>query len=129
MPNNHRDIIAALAAWYSANSSWINGGIIAFIVAMGRAMFYGGKFKASLIDGLLTGLVAVTSTPILSPVLIRTIELIPGMSGVLTETSELKIELFVFAFIGVVGARALREFALARLRKLSGSTQEGQNNE
>ncbi|WP_140921177.1 phage holin family protein [Limnobaculum xujianqingii] len=117
MPEKYNGFFSALVAWYSANSGWINGGIIAFILALGRAVFYGGKIKESFVDAFLTGFVAVTSVPVISPIVVRIIELTPGMSGVLTKTSELNIELFIFAFIGVIGAKTLREVALSRLRK------------
>lgn len=123
MPEKYNGFFSALVAWYSTNAGWINGGIIAFILALGRSVFYGGKVKESFVDAFLTGFVAVTSVPVISPILMRVIELTPGMSGVLTKTSELNVELFMFAFIGVIGAKTLREIALSRLRKSSDERQ------
>lgn len=125
MPNKYDGIFAAIAAWYSANSGWINGGIIAFALAFGRAVFYGGKLKESIVDAFLTGFVAVASTPILLPIVVRIIELAPGMADVLTDTEEQSVELFIFAFVGVLGAKTLREIAVSRLRKASSSEQYG----
>lgn len=117
MHNNYRDFFAAMAAWYSANSSWVNGGIIAATLTFSRVMYGGGKIKAAFVDAAITGVVAVTSTPIVTPMIVRVIESFPLMSGVLTPVDQRDLELFVFAAIGGLGAKVIREIGMALLRR------------
>ncbi|GKX60662.1 phage holin family protein [Leminorella grimontii] len=117
MHNNYRDFMAALAAWYSANSGWVNGGIIAATLTFSRVMYGGGKIKAAFVDAVITGIVAVTSTPVVTPLIVRVIESFPLMNGVLTPVDKQDLELFVFAAIGGVGAKVIREIGMAMLKR------------
>lgn len=100
MPHDDNAFLTWLANLYSNNANWINGMVITSVLAFGRVLFYGGKIRTALVDALLTGLIAVTTVPVLSPLLVRSIEMLPGMGDVLSKTETMKIELFVFSVPG-----------------------------
>ncbi|MEZ2827785.1 phage holin family protein [Serratia liquefaciens] len=125
MPHNDNAFLGWLANLYSSNANLINGMVITSALAFGRVLFYGGKIRTALVDALLTGLIAVTTVPVLSPLLVRSIEMLPGMGDVLSKTETMKIELFVFSVLGVIGARVIREAAISILQRISGLNRKG----
>lgn len=126
MPDKDPSWITAIAAIYYNYSTPINGFIVAFIVAFRRVVWGGGKLRAGIGEGVVCGIVGVSISPAIAPVIIFVVHSIPWLNGAMATVAAGKIEIFVSCMIGMIGLSAIREFVLRVARKKMEKKDENQ---
>jgi lambda family phage holin len=123
MPEKDPRWIAALLTFYYDNSALLNGFIVTFAVAFRRVVWGGGRLRAGIGEGIVCGIVGVSVSPAIAPIVIFLVESIPGLSGSMATIAAGKIELFISCMIGMIGLSAIREFVIRVARRKTGTTE------
>ncbi|MCO7512378.1 MULTISPECIES: phage holin family protein [Serratia] len=122
MPEKDPSWLTALVAFYYHHSPGINGFIVAFIVAFRRVVWGGGKLRAGIGEGVVCGIVAVSISPAIAPIIVFLVHSIPWLNGAMATVAAGKIEIFVSCMIGMIGLSAIREFVLRIARRGTGDS-------
>lgn len=95
MPEKNPDLWAMAAAWLSAHSPVIYGGLLAMATAIVRVIYAGGTFRQWLLEGVLCGLLSLTLSSGL------------GLVGLPMSAAS-----FMGGMVGFLGVETLREVAI-----------------
>lgn len=117
MPEKDPSWIGLIATFYYNYSTGINGFIVTFIVAFRRVVWGGGKLRAGIGEGIVCGIVGVSISPAIAPIIIFLVHSIPWLNGSMATIAAGKVEIFVSCLIGMFGLSAIREFVLRVARK------------
>ncbi|WP_051916878.1 MULTISPECIES: phage holin family protein [unclassified Serratia (in: enterobacteria)] len=130
MPDKDPGWLAAVAAFYYNYATPINGFLVAFIVAFRRVVWGGGKIRAGIGEALVCGIVGVSISPAIAPVIIFLVHSIPWLSGSMATIAAGKVEIAVSCMIGMFGLSAIKEFVLrvANTKLGPASEKKDQNN-
>lgn len=112
--------LTAVLTFYYNNATGINGFIVTFAVAFRRVVWGGGKLREGIGEGIVCGIVGVSVSPAIAPIVVFLVQSIPGLSGSMALVAAGKIELFISCMIGMIGLSAIREFVIRIARKRLG---------
>ncbi|WP_261467454.1 phage holin family protein [Serratia fonticola] len=112
MPEKDPSWLAAVATFYYHYSTGINGFFVAFVVAFRRVVWGGGKIRAGIGEALVCGIVGVSISPAIAPVIIFLVHSIPWLNGSMATIAAGKVEIAVSCMVGMFGLSAIKEFVL-----------------